>query len=75
MTRESDDGAPSVWLRALAVAGAIWFLGYSAVGLWRNDLYVSLSKSSGDGIHLHRPLAVVRRSAVVFFRTFWPSGP
>ena len=53
----SDDRVPSAWIRFLGILGAVFMVGYGAVGLWRNDLHVSLSKSSNSDVHLHGPLA------------------
>jgi hypothetical protein len=57
MTNESDHKAPSAWMRALGILGAAFLVVYGIVGLLRNDLHVSLSKSSSAGVHLHGPLA------------------
>jgi hypothetical protein len=67
MTRDEEGYAPSVWIRAAGGVGAAYILVYSAVGLWRNDLFVSLSKASGDGVHLHRPLAWLWFAGAVLF--------
>jgi hypothetical protein len=53
----ADDRVPSTWKRVLAMIGAVFMVGYGAVGVWRNDLHVSLSKSSSPGVHLHGFLA------------------
>jgi hypothetical protein len=57
MTDESDDRVPSAWLRVLGIIGAGFLVVYGAIGVLRNDLHVSLSKSSSPGVHLHGPLA------------------
>jgi hypothetical protein len=57
MTDESDGKAPSMWIRVVGTIGAAYFVVYCATGLWRDDLLVSLSKSSSHGVHLHGPLA------------------
>ena len=57
MTDGTDGKAPSVWIRAVGIIGAVYLVVYGAIGLWRDDLLVSLSKSSGNGVHLHGPLA------------------
>ena len=69
MRREPDGNSPSMWIRAVGVIGAGYILVYSAVGLWRNDLFVSLSKSSSDGVHLHRPLAWLWFAGALLFST------
>jgi Na+-driven multidrug efflux pump len=57
LTDGTDGKAPSVWIRAVGIIGAVYLVVYGAIGLWRDDLVVSLSKSSGNGVHLHGPLA------------------
>jgi len=49
----SDDRVPSTWKRVLGMVAAAFMIGYGVRGLWRNDLYVSLSKSADSGVHLH----------------------
>jgi hypothetical protein len=56
MTAESDGRVPSAWMRALGIVGAAYIVGYGTIGVLRNDLNVSLSKSSA-GVHLHGSLA------------------
>ena len=53
----SDIRTPSPWMRVLGIVGAAFMLGYGMLGVWRNDLHVALSKSSGSGVHLHGLLA------------------
>ena len=53
----SDHRVPSVWMRFLGVIGSVFMVGYGTLGVWRNDLHVSLSKSSNSGVHLHGFLA------------------
>jgi hypothetical protein len=57
MTDESDHKTPSAWIRALGILGAAFLVVYGTTGLLRDDLHVSLSKSSSAGVHLHGPLA------------------
>jgi len=57
MTGESDGKAPSAWIRVLGIIGAAFLVVYGTIGVLRNDLHVSLSKSSSAGVHLHGPLA------------------
>jgi hypothetical protein len=57
MTDESDGKAPSAWMRVLGSIGAACMVGYGTIGVLRDDLHVSLSKSSSAGVHLHGPLA------------------
>jgi hypothetical protein len=57
MTGESDGRIPSAWMRALGILGAAFMIVYGIVGVLRDDLHVSLSKSSSSGVHLHGPLA------------------
>ena len=52
-----DDRVPSVWMRVLGILAAVFMVGYGIVGVWHNDLHVSLSKSSSPGVHLHGLLA------------------
>ena len=52
MTGESDSRIPSAWMRALGILGAAFLVVYGIVGVLRNDLHVSLSKSSSAGVHL-----------------------
>ena len=54
---ELDDRVPSLWMRVVGIIGAVFIVGYGILGLWRNDLHVSLSKSSNPGVHLHGFLA------------------
>jgi hypothetical protein len=56
MSDETDGIAPSPWMRFLGTIAAASVVVYGAVGVLRNDLNVSLSKS-GAGVHLHGPLA------------------
>jgi hypothetical protein len=53
----SDDRVPSPWKRVLGIVGAVFLVGYGIVGLWRNDLHVSLTKTANSGVHLHGILA------------------
>ena len=53
----SDGRAPPAWMRVVGIIGAAYVVVYCAIGVWRDDLYVSLSKSSSNGPHLHGPLA------------------
>ena len=57
MADGADDRVPSSSKRVLGILGAVLMLGYGTVGVWRNDLHVSLSKSSSAGVDLHGPLA------------------
>ena len=57
MTEESDHRTPSAWMRVLGILGAAFLVVYGIVGVLRNDLHVSLSKSTSVGVHLHGPLA------------------
>jgi hypothetical protein len=57
MTDGSDGTAPSVLIRAVGAIGALCLVVYCAIGAWRGNLVVSLSKSGGNGVHLHGPLA------------------
>jgi len=57
MNDGSDGRTPSGWMRALGMIGAVFMIGYGTRGLVRNDLHVSLSKSSDPGVHLHGALA------------------
>jgi hypothetical protein len=57
MTEESDHKAPSAWMRALGILGAAFLVVYGIMGVLRNDLHVSLSKSTSVGVRLHGPLA------------------
>jgi hypothetical protein len=57
MTGESDGRIPSAWMRALGIFGAAFLVVYGILGVLRDDLHVSLSKSSSVGVHLHGPLA------------------
>jgi uncharacterized membrane protein YidH (DUF202 family) len=57
MSDESDGKTPSAWMRALGIIAATCMVGYGALGVARNDLHVSLSKSSSAGVHLHGLLA------------------
>ena len=50
LTDGTDGKAPSVWIRAVGIIGAVYLVVYGAIGLWRDDLLVSLSKSSGNGV-------------------------
>lgn len=53
----ADSRAPSVWMRVLGISGAGFMVLYGTLGVVRNDLRVSLSKSSSPGVHLHGFLA------------------
>ncbi|HEY6455317.1 MAG TPA: hypothetical protein VIY90_08570 [Steroidobacteraceae bacterium] len=44
-------------IRVVAMIAAPCFVVYCAIGVWRGDLFVSLSKSGGNSVHLHGPLA------------------
>jgi hypothetical protein len=44
-------------MRVLGLVGSLFMIGYGLVGLWRNDLHVSLSKAANSGVHLHGILA------------------
>jgi hypothetical protein len=57
MTDESDGKVPPVWLRVAGIVGAAFVVVYCTIGVLRDDLHVSLSKSSSPGVHLHGPLA------------------
>jgi hypothetical protein len=57
MTTESDHEAPSAWMRILGIIAAAGTIVYGTTGVLRDDLHVSLSKSSNAGVHLHGPLA------------------
>jgi hypothetical protein len=69
MIGESDGESPSVWLRVLGIIGAVYIVVYCAIGLQRDDLFVSLSKSGGDGVHLHGRLAWLCFAGAVMFST------
>jgi hypothetical protein len=56
MTDEYDGKFPSPLVRILGIVAAAFVSVYGAIGVLRNDLYASLSKSGG-GVHLHGPLA------------------
>jgi hypothetical protein len=56
MTDEYDGRFPSPLVRILGIAAAAFEAIYGAIGVLRNDLYASLSKSGG-GVHLHGPVA------------------
>lgn len=56
MTDQSDARVPSAWMRVLGIIGAAFMVGYGTIGVLRDDLNVSLSKSSA-GVHLYGPLA------------------
>jgi hypothetical protein len=53
---ESDWRVPSVGMRWFGIIAAAFTAIYGAIGVFRNDLNVSLSKS-GLGVHLHGFLA------------------
>lgn len=57
MTNGSDVNAPSALIRIVGIIGAVWLALYGTIGVLRNDLHVSLSKSSSAGLHLHGFLA------------------
>ncbi len=67
MTYGSDGKAPSVWIRVVGMIGAVYIVVYGAMGLWRDDLLVSLSKSGSNGVHLHGPLAWLCFAGFVMF--------
>jgi hypothetical protein len=54
---ESDGRVPSALMRVLGIFGGAFTAVYGTIGVLRNDLNVSLSKSSSAGVHLHGPLA------------------
>jgi hypothetical protein len=56
MTDKYDGRFPSPLGRILGSVAAAFIVVYGAIGVLRNDLYASLSKSGG-GVHLHGPLA------------------
>jgi hypothetical protein len=56
MTDESDYRVPSTGVRCLGIWAAAFMAMYGTLGVLRNDLSVSLSRS-GPGVHLHGPLA------------------
>jgi hypothetical protein len=56
VTDESDWRVPSPWMRFLGIMGAVFIAVYGTIGVLRDDLNVSLSKS-GAGVHLHGRLA------------------
>ena len=56
MTYDSDWRVPSPWMRLLGIMAAAFIAVYGIVGVLRDDLEVSLSKSSA-GVHLHGRLA------------------
>ena len=66
MTGGSGD-APPVWIRIVGMMGAVYIVVYCAIGLWRNDLVVSLSKSAGNDVHLHGSLAWLCFAGSVMF--------
>ena len=53
----ADHRVPSMWMRVFGIIGAGFMVLYGALGVLRNDLHVSLSKSSSSGVHLHGFLA------------------
>jgi hypothetical protein len=57
MNDDSEGKTPSGWMRVLGIVGAAFMVVYGIKGLLRNDLHVSLSKSSSAGVHLHGALA------------------
>jgi hypothetical protein len=56
VTDDSDGKTPSLWMRVFGVVGAACMVVYGIIGVCRDDLHVSLTKS-GAGVHLHGPLA------------------
>ena len=56
MTNEADWRVPSRWMRFLGILAAVFIAADGAIGALRDDLNVSLSKSSA-GVHLHGRLA------------------
>ena len=56
VTDESDRKVPSPWMRFLGIIAAAFIAAYGTIGVLRNDLRVSLSKSSA-GVHFHGRLA------------------
>ena len=56
MNNESDWRVPSAWMRFLGIMGSAFIAVYGTIGVLRDDLEVSLSKS-GAGVHLHGGLA------------------
>jgi hypothetical protein len=69
MIGRSDGESPSVWIRVVGIIGAVYIVGYCAIGLQRDDLFVSLSKSGGDGVHLHGRLVWLCFAGAVMFST------
>ena len=57
MSEGPEDGAPSAWIRLIGIVGAVFMALYSFIGVLRDDLHVTLSKSDGTGVHLHGPLS------------------
>jgi hypothetical protein len=55
MTDEYYGTYPSPLVRILGIVAAAFVAVYGVIGVLRNDLYASLSKSGG-GVHLHGPL-------------------
>ncbi|MBV8143824.1 MAG: hypothetical protein JO184_02365 [Gammaproteobacteria bacterium] len=53
----ADYRVPSMWMRCLGILGSVFMVGYGAIGVWRDDLHVSLSKSDHSGVHLRGALA------------------
>jgi hypothetical protein len=56
-------------MRVLGVLGAAFLAVYGTVGVLRNDLRVSLSKSSGAGMHLHGTLAWICFAGLLMMST------
>lgn len=57
MTDEPDGRTPSAWMRVLGIIAAGYLVVYGLIGVSRDDLKVSLSKSGSAGVHLHGALA------------------
>jgi hypothetical protein len=57
MTDGSDGKNPSALIRVVGIIGAVFLAVYGTIGVLRDDLHVSLSKSSSVGVHLHGPIA------------------
>lgn len=56
MTDEYDGTFLCPFGRILGTVAATFIAVYGAIGVLRNDLYASISKS-GVGVHIHGPLA------------------
>lgn len=57
MTDGSGVETPSALIRVVGIIGAVCLAVYGTIGVLRDDLHVSLSKSSSAALHLHGLLA------------------